>query len=176
MATSPLTQVVHDLRRAVLHDGAGLSDTQLLGLFIEQRDDAAFAGLVNRHGPLVWGVCRRILAIHQDAEDAFQATFLVLARKAVSIKPRAMVANWLHGVACRTALKVRTVAGKRCRRERQVTMMPEPPCHSQDSWSELEPIIDQELARLPDKCRIAILLCDLEGMTGKDAAQQLAHP
>ena len=126
MVTDPLTQAIHSLRRAALRDGAGLSDTQLLNLFVDQRDDAAFAGLVHRHGPLVWGVCRRIVANHHDSEDAFQATFLVLARKAVSIKPRALVANWLYGVACRIALKVRVTARKRYAREKQVRTMPEP--------------------------------------------------
>src|SRR5262249_19569815 len=100
MASGQMNQVVRHLRRAaLLHDGAGLTDGQLLGCFLEHRDETAFAALVRRHGPMVWGVCRRVLANHQDAEDAFQASFLVLVRKAASVLPREMVANWLYGVA-----------------------------------------------------------------------------
>src|SRR4029453_8606218 len=99
MSTRPRTRVIEDLCRAVLlRDGAGPGDGELLGRFIEWRDEAALAALVTRHGPMVWGVCRRLLS-HHDAEDAFQATFLVLVRKAPSIVPREMVGNWLYGVA-----------------------------------------------------------------------------
>ncbi len=97
------TRTIDHLRRAVLlRDGAGLSDGELLGCFIEHRDEAALAALVQRHGPMVWGTCLRILS-HHDSEDAFQATFIVLVRKAASITPREMVGNWLYGVAHRTA-------------------------------------------------------------------------
>src|SRR5262245_6879987 len=106
MPTNPVNSVVERLRRAALRDGAGLGDGELLGRFIERRDEAALAALVRRHGPTVWGVCRRLLS-HHDAEDAFQATFLVLVRKAASVVPRGMVGNWLYGVAHRTALLVR---------------------------------------------------------------------
>jgi RNA polymerase sigma factor (sigma-70 family) len=125
---------------------------------------------------MVWGVCRRIVAHHQDAEDAFQATFLVLARKAMSIRPREMVANWLFGVAQRTALKAKAMAAKRNTREKQVMTMPEPEAAGQDSWGNLESLIDQELANLPDKYRIVIVLCDLEGKKGKDVARRLKIP
>jgi DNA-directed RNA polymerase specialized sigma24 family protein len=81
----------------LLRAGAGLTDGQLLGCFIDHRDEAAFASLVRRHGPIVWGVCRRILRHHHDAEDAFQAAFLVFVRKAASIRSRAQVGNWLYG-------------------------------------------------------------------------------
>jgi tRNA isopentenyl-2-thiomethyl-A-37 hydroxylase MiaE len=105
MATNQASKVIQQLRSAVLsQEGAGLTDGQLLGCFIEHRDEAAFAALVQRHGPMVWGVCRRLLN-HHDAEDAFQATFLVLSRKTASIHPREMVANWLYGVAHHTAVK-----------------------------------------------------------------------
>src|SRR5271166_7197317 len=98
MATSQTNKVIQHLRRAVLfHDGVGLTNGQLLGCFIEHRDEATFAALVKRHGPMVWGVCRRLLS-HHDAEDAFQATFIVLARKVGSVKPREVVGNWLYGV------------------------------------------------------------------------------
>ena len=114
-----------------------------------QGDEAAFAALVRRHGPMVWGVCRRLLHYH-DAQDAFQATFLVLFRKAASILPREMVANWLHGVARQTALQARRTAARRGARERQVTEMPEAAGVEQDLWNDLQPLVDQQLSRLPD--------------------------
>src|SRR6476660_1325192 len=112
-------------RTGILRDGAGLTDGQLLADCISRREEAALAALVRRHGPMVWGVCRRVLRNHHDAEDAFQATFLVLVRKAASIVPRQMVANWLYGVARQTALKARATAARRKGRERQVADMPQ---------------------------------------------------
>ena len=122
-----MQEVIRHLRRTVLvRDGAALTDAQLLTLFIDRRDEAAFEALVRRHGPMVMGVCRRILRCPHDAEDAFQATFLVLVRKATTVVPREMVANWLHGVARTTALRANAVTAKRQMRERQVREMPEP--------------------------------------------------
>src|SRR5215469_14991188 len=126
MTTRLTSQVIQHFRKAVLlQDGGGMTDGQLLGCFIESRDEEAFAALVKRHGPMVWGVCHRMLSRYQDAEDAFQATFLVLVRRAASVLPREMVANWLYGVACMTAQRVQRTAARR-RRERQVVQMPEP--------------------------------------------------
>jgi RNA polymerase sigma factor (sigma-70 family) len=177
MATSEMSEVIQHLRRTVLlRDGAGLTDGQLLEDYISRRDEAALAALVRRHGPMVWGVCRRVLRSHHDAEDAFQATFLVLVRKAASIVPRQMVANWLYGVARQTALNARATAAKRKGRERQVTEMPEPAVAEQDLWRDLQPLLDEELCRLPDKYRAVIVLCDLEGKTRKEAARQLGVP
>ncbi len=178
MATSTLNPVIDRLRRAVLlHDGAGLTDGQLLEAFVSQKDEATFAVLVRRHGPMVLGACRRVLGNPHDAEDAFQATFLVLVRKADSIVPREMVANWLYGVAYRTALKARTMLARQRGRERQVKEMPEPETAEPDaSWRELQTLLDQELRRLPDKYRVAVVLCDLEGQTGKETARQLGWP
>ena len=105
MATGQISGVVQHLRR-VAWGGGGTTDAQLLEDYIRRRDVAAFAALVRRHGPMVWGVCRRLLG-HHDAEDAFQAAFLVLVRKAASVQPRQMVGNWLYGVARQTALKAR---------------------------------------------------------------------
>src|SRR5437870_10767881 len=140
MATSEMTEVIQRLRGAVfLRDGAGLSDSQLLEAYISRREKAALAALVGRHGPMVWGVCRRVLRNYHDAEDAFQATFLVLVRKAVSIASRELVANWLYGVAHQTALKARATAAKRKGRERQVTEMPEPAVSEQELWRDLLP-------------------------------------
>ena len=100
MPTSPVSSLIEHICRAV----PPLGDAELLRRFIERRDETALAALVKRHGPMVWGVCRRLLS-HHDAEDAFQATFLVLVRKAASVKPREMVGNWLYGVARQTALQ-----------------------------------------------------------------------
>src|SRR5439155_20862509 len=110
---------------------AALTDGQLLDRYVRSREEAAFASLVRRHGPMVWGVCRRVLRGHQDVEDAFQATFLVLVRKAASVVPREMVANWLDGVARQMSLKARTMAAKRRARERQVAVVPEPEARQQ---------------------------------------------
>src|SRR5262249_55369141 len=123
MADSQMSEVVQHLRRAaLLRDGAGLTDGQLLERFVSRRDGEAVAALVRRHGPMVWGVCRRALRNIADAEDAFQATFLVLIRRAASVVPREMVANWLYGVACQTARKARATAANRRARERQVAV------------------------------------------------------
>src|SRR5262245_12555294 len=127
MATVPRDTVIRQLRRAVLRqDGAEWTDGQLLTSFIDQQDEASFEALVRRHGPMVLGVCRRVVGNHHDAEDAFQATFLVLARKASSVRPRERLPSWLHGVALRTALKAKASTAKRRGREKQVTEMPEP--------------------------------------------------
>jgi RNA polymerase sigma factor (sigma-70 family) len=125
---------------------------------------------------MVWGVCRRVLRNYHDAEDAFQATFLVLVRKAASIVPREMVANWLYGVAHQTALKARATAARRRARERQVADMPEPAVTEQELWRDVQPLLDEELRHLPDKYRVVIVLCDLQGQTRKEAARQLDCP
>ena len=177
MAANERSKVIQHLRRAVLlKDGAGLTDAQLLQEYLSRREEAAMAALVRRHGPMVWGVCRRILHNHHDAEDAFQATFLVLVRKAASIASPELLANWLYGVAHQTALKARATAAKRKTRERQVQEMPEPAVIENNLWNDLQPLLDQELSRLSDKYRSAIVLCDLEGKTRKEAARQLGVP
>jgi RNA polymerase sigma factor (sigma-70 family) len=176
MATEQTSAISQHPDRPMPREGATLTDGQLLGRFLDRRDEAAFAALVSRHGPMVWGVCRRLLCNHQDAEDAFQATFLVLVRKAASIVPREMVANWLYGVAYQTALKARATTGRRRARERQVVQMPEPEAAEPDLWSDLQPLLDQELSRLPEKYRVPVVLCDLEGKTHKEAARQLGCP
>ena len=148
MPTSQTSDVIQHLRRAVLlRDHAARTDGQLLGCFLEQRDEAAFGVLVRRHGPMVWDVCRRVLANDQDAEDAFQATFLVLARKAASVVPREMVGNWLYGVAHQTALKARRTVFRRRAWEKQVATVPERAGTPPDSWDDLRPLLDQELSR-----------------------------
>jgi RNA polymerase sigma factor (sigma-70 family) len=124
---------------------------------------------------MVWGVCCRLLT-HHDAEDAFQATFLVLVRKAASILPREMVGNWLYGVARQAALTARTRLAKRRTREVQVTQMLESAVAAPDSWDDVRPLLDQALAFLPDRYRVVVVLCDLEGKTRKEAARQLGLP
>jgi RNA polymerase sigma factor (sigma-70 family) len=173
MAAAKMETVIQHIRRAVSRQEVGKTDGQLLASFIEQRDESAFEAILHRHGPMVFGVCRRMIGHHHDSEDAFQATFLVLARKAGSVRPRERLANWLHGVALRTAMKARTMSAKRRGREKQVTEMPEPEANQQDQWREIQPLLDQELNGLPENYRLAILLCDLEGKTIKEATQQL---
>jgi RNA polymerase sigma factor (sigma-70 family) len=165
------------LRRTVLLSGAAdLSDKQLLECFLDQGEEAAMAALVRKHAPMVWGVCRRFLGNHHDAEDAFQATFLVLVRKASSISPRDKVANWLHGVACKTARKAKAARIRCLSREKQLNHMPEIATVPDDAWQDLVPILDQELDRLPEKYRVALILCELEGKTRKQAARELGLP
>jgi len=172
-----MSEVIQHLRGAVLPwEGAGLTDGQLLACYLDHGEQAALAALVRRHGPMVWGVCRRVLRNRHDAEDAFQATFLVLVRRAASILSRDRVANWLHGVADRTARKARVTAAKRDRRERSVTELPEPEVVPQDDSRELHLLLDQEVRRLPEKYRTTILLCDLGGRTRQEAARQLGCP
>jgi RNA polymerase sigma factor (sigma-70 family) len=176
MRTSPINRVIDHLRRTVLlPDGAGLGDGELLGSFIERHDETALAALVRRHGPMVWGVCRRLLP-HHDAEDAFQATFLVLVRKAASIRSREMVGNWLYGVAHQTALQARRTAARRRAREVQVTVMPDTEAVQQEQLPDVQPLLDEELSRLPDNYRVVIVLCDLEDRTRKEVARQLGVP
>lgn len=156
--------------------GAGLTDGQLLADYVSRRDASALAVLVQRHGAMVWGVCRRVLGNHHDAEDAFQATFLVLVRKAATIASPELLANWLYGVAHQTAMKARATVGKRRVREKQVTDMPEPAVVQRGLWNDLQPLLDQELSRLRDIHRVVIVLCDLEGKTRKEAARHLGLP
>jgi RNA polymerase sigma factor (sigma-70 family) len=125
---------------------------------------------------MVWNVCRRVLTNPQDAEDAFQTTFFVLARKAAVVVPRAMVANWLYGVSHHAALHASRTAARKKERERQVTSMPEAAMTDNDPWPDLQPILGQELSRLPDKYRAVVVLCDLEGKGRKEAARQLGCP
>jgi RNA polymerase sigma factor (sigma-70 family) len=152
------------------------SDGELLSCFIERREESAFAALLRRHGPMVLGVCRRVLRDVHDADDAFQATFLVLVRKAASVRPREAVGNWLYGVAYRTALEARAKIARRHAREKPMDDLPQPEAKPQAGWHELLPLLDEELHRLPDKYRLAVVLCDVEGRSRKEVARQLAIP
>jgi RNA polymerase sigma factor (sigma-70 family) len=153
-----------------------VSDGQLLDRFLVEGDEAVFEAIVRRHGQMVWGVCRRVLGDHHDTEDAFQATFLVLARKAASIMPRGHLGNWLHGVACQTAMKARAKRSKRRGREIHVPEMPEPMAKLDGPRAELAELLDRELRRLPARYRTPVILCDFEGRTHKEAAGQLGWP
>jgi RNA polymerase sigma factor (sigma-70 family) len=158
------------------HASTHLTDGQLLGRYVTTRDAATFETLVRRHGPMVLGVCRRLLRNPHDAEDAFQATFLVLVRKATTITPRDAVGSWLYGVAYRAAQKVRVAAARRRSKEVQVAQMPEPTTVAEGMWHDVLPLLDHELALLPQKYCLPIVLCDLEGKTRKEAARQLGWP
>ena len=175
MAHSQMNRVLQTLRRAALRDESNsLSDRELLELFLLSRDESAFEALVRRHGPMVLGVCRRVLVNQHDAEDAFQATFLVLVRKASSIVKRDTVGNWLYGVAYRTAQKARLTTARR--RVKEMQMAKPEALEEDDIWRELRPLLDQELNGLPAKYREPVVLCDLEGNSRKDAAQRLGCP
>jgi RNA polymerase sigma factor (sigma-70 family) len=174
MLTSPLSVVIQRLAADLGPSGGGMTDGQLLARYLSSRDEKALAALVRRHAPMVWGVSCRLLHNHHDAEDAFQATFLVLVRKAADV-PRQAVVNWLYGVARQTAVRLRATAAKRGRRETQVATMPEP-TGAEVRDAEWQSVLDEELGRLPDHYRGVVVLCDLEGMTRREAARQLAIP
>jgi RNA polymerase sigma factor (sigma-70 family) len=177
MPTSGLGGLTDHLRKAALRcDAYTCTDGQLLGWFIERRDEAAFEALVRRHGPMVLGVCRRILGNPHDADDAFQATFLVLVRKSTSVLPRDALAGWLHGVAYRTAVEARARLARRRTKERQVAAMPDVPAKRADNCHDLALLLDQALGRLPERYRLPVILCELEGRTRKEAARQLKIP
>jgi RNA polymerase sigma factor (sigma-70 family) len=176
MATRQLSRVLQRLRKAALQvDAVSMSDGSLLDLFIHHKDALAFEVLLRRHGPMVLGVCLRILRNQHDAEDAFQATFLVLVRKAASVLPRDRVGPWLHGVALCTARQAHKAAARRRMKEQQATSMPHQ-ATPDDPWQDMQPLLDQEVARLPEQYRVALVLCDLEGKSRKDVARLLGCP
>ena len=158
---------------------AGLSEGTLLERFVAAHDEAAMAALVARHGPMVLGVCRRLLRDEHDVEDAFQATFLVLVRRAAAIRDGERVGAWLHGVAHRVAVRARANAARRHAREPAGDVLIQtalaPPA-AEASLRELHAVIDDELARLPDSMRAPLVLCYLEGLTHDEAAQRLGWP
>jgi RNA polymerase sigma factor (sigma-70 family) len=163
----------HLRRVAYLHEQDCLTDGQLLEQFLSQRAESAFEALLRRHGPMILGVCRRLLHNDADAEDAFQATFLVLVRKAESVRPRESVGHWLYGVAYRTAMRAKALEAKRRMKEKA---MPRPQVQPEGIWQEVLPLLDQELQGLPEKYRSAVVVCDLEGKSRKEAARALGCP
>jgi RNA polymerase sigma factor (sigma-70 family) len=153
-----------------------LTDAVLLERYTSRREEAAFAALVRRYSPLVLSVCRRVLHHEQDAEDAFQAVFCVLAQKAASIRQRAAVGAWLHAVAFRIARKARAKRGRQPVSQSDPADIPAAEATPEWAWKELRPILDAEVSRLPTKCRQAFVLCYLEGLTNEQAAAQLGCP
>jgi RNA polymerase sigma factor (sigma-70 family) len=168
-------QTVASIRELVLAgDTAGIDDATLLKLFVSNRDGAAFDAIVRRHGPLVYGVCLRVLQNASDAEDAFQATFLVLVRKATTLKQPELLGSWLHGVAFQTARSARATARRHRRLESQ--LIPREPQSAPTNFNDLSAVLDEELERLPAKYRIPIVLCELQEKSRKHAAAVLGVP
>jgi RNA polymerase sigma factor (sigma-70 family) len=173
-----LTDLLYHLRlTAGAAEAAGLEDAQLLERFLTDRDDAAFALLLRRHGPMVLGVCQRVLSDSHECEDAFQATFLVLLRKGRSLRRRDLLANWLYGVAHRTALKARSQTARRHARQQPLTTEPQTRDQADKlTLTDLRSVLDAEVNRLPAKYRSPVVLCYFEGKTLAEAAAQLGWP
>ncbi len=173
--TARADRILLSVLRTVSHAGSDLDDAALLNQFLLDRDPAAFEAVVTRHGPMVLRLCQRLLADAHDAEDAFQATFLVFLRKAASIRPASALAAWLHRVAYHVALGSR--AARRRRREGAAPDLPAPDPRP-DPLSELTArevlqILDEEVQRLPTVYRSPVVLCCLEGLSQEEAARQL---
>jgi RNA polymerase sigma factor (sigma-70 family) len=174
MATGHLDPLLHCIRRlAASQAGSSATDAELLERFVSHRDEAAFTRLLTRHGPMIWSVCRRILPDVHRAEDAFQATFLVLVRKAGAIGRRERLANWLYGVAFRVALDARARAARRSRRERVLPEVPAVELPEAGPRCDLSVLLDEEVHRLPTRYRTPILLCYYQGKTNAEAAAEL---
>jgi RNA polymerase sigma factor (sigma-70 family) len=176
MATTKLSDMVSRLGQGLLAPAG--TDADLLARFLANRDEQAFTLLVRRHGPMVFGVCRRVTGNHHIAEDAFQAVFVVLAAKGGSVRPRTALPAWLYGVAYRTALRARTMSDRRRRREAAVETLPEPASATTDlvETSDVVAVVDEEIARLPERLRVPVLLCELEGQSRQETAGQLGIP
>ena len=172
MADMRLTGLLRHLHAAPA-PVTGPTDREALGAFVAHRDEAAFAALMQRHGPMVLRVCRRVLHHTQDAEDAFQATFLVLARRAASIGKAEALPGWLHGVAFRTALRARRDAGRRRAHERQAPTGVGPDPAEALAWRDVQTLLEAEIRRLPERYRAAFVLCHLEGRSRAEAAADL---
>ncbi|MGC8640475.1 MAG: RNA polymerase sigma factor, partial [Isosphaeraceae bacterium] len=177
MASTSRNSVSSQLER-LFREGTltSLSDAQLLERYLTARDEAAFEALVNQHGPMVLGLCRRLLRDPRDVEDAFQATFLVLVRKAPRIRDRGLLANWLYGVAYRVAVRARGNLLRRRARETSLGEIDPPATPDSDYPQEIPPALDQELNRLPARYRSPLVLCYLKGLTHDQAAKALGCP
>jgi RNA polymerase sigma factor (sigma-70 family) len=173
MSADGLRAVFRRLRRLTDPGSTGLSDAELLQRYSSTRDEAAFELLLWRHGPMVHGVCRRLLRRTEDADDAFQATFLTLVRKARTVRRGAAVGAWLYQVAYRVALRARASVAPR----EQIAVEPEAaPTGEEASWRDLSPVLDEEVRRLPARYRAPVILCYLEGRTHAEAARELGCP
>ncbi len=177
MTARSLHSFLQHLRRS-LHPArdAMPSDAQLLERWSALRDQAAFELLLWRHGPMVLNTCRRLLRRGEDIEDVFQATFLVLVRKAGSIRRGAALAAWLHRVACRIALRVRAASARRAGREQPLVDVPAAADTEETAAHDLRTVLDEEIDRLPSHYRRAVVLCCLEGKSQEEAARLLACP
>jgi RNA polymerase sigma factor (sigma-70 family) len=174
MATGRLHPLLGHIRRlAALQADSSATDAELLEGFVSRRDEVAFTRLLTRHGPMIWSVCRRILADVHRAEDAFQATFLVLVRKAGAIGRREHLANWLSGVAFRVALDARAQAARRQQRERVMPEVAAIELAEATPRCDLSALLDEEGHRLPSRYRTPILLCYYQGKTNAEAAAEL---
>jgi RNA polymerase sigma factor (sigma-70 family) len=166
----------HFLARITRQELIGETDTQLLGQFVRERDEAAFAAILDRHGRFVWGVCRGLLLNEADAEDAFQATFVALFRGAARIRQQASLAPWLHATATRIARKVRLTAARRARRELCAARLEATsPVSPDETWESLNLALHAEIARLPEMLRAAFVLCVLEGKRHDSSGCQSAR-
>jgi RNA polymerase sigma factor (sigma-70 family) len=173
MSKTSLSTFLHHLKRGMVAETlSDAGDPQLVEQFLADRDEAAFEALIRRHGPMIMSVCSRIVHNHADAEDAFQATFLVLAKNLRTVRKQASFASWLHGVARRIALKARAQANTRRQYEQRVPLR-ESSGAEDITGKELRSVFDEELTRLPDKWRLPLILCYLEGRTQEEAAKQL---
>jgi RNA polymerase sigma factor (sigma-70 family) len=174
MPNVPLSAAVAQLGRVFLTSESDATDGELLTRFVRTRDEVAFAELVRRLGPIVLGVCRRVTADTHLAEDAFQATFLVLARRAADIHPRETIRGWLYGVAARTAQKARVMSLRRRTREVPTITLPDCPALSRDEPDpDVLRALEEEIAALSDRLRVVVVLCELDGLSRKDAAVRL---
>jgi RNA polymerase sigma factor (sigma-70 family) len=169
--------VLHSLQRLFSAGTlSGSAERQLLQRFLVERDEAAFEAILARHGPMVVGVCRRVLNDPHEVEDAFQATFLILVRRARDIRDQDLLGPWLYGVAHRVAVRARAVASRRSDHERHVPVERAAQPDDDLQWRDLAPVLDAEVARLPERYRRPVVLCDLEGLTHEEAARQLGCP
>ncbi len=177
MASGMLTTVLQYLHRLPgASPGEEPADAELLRRFHVSRDQVAFSALVMRHGPMVWGVCKRLLRRQQDAEDAFQATFLILVRKSYSLLRPDLLGPWLHAVAVRTASRLRAQVSRRHDHEQAIVEEPVMEPSTDLVWRDLRPLLDEEVGRLPAKYRNAFVLCHLEGLSNEAAARRLGCP
>jgi RNA polymerase sigma factor (sigma-70 family) len=176
MASGRLQSLMRLLRSTAGADADTSADAALLRRFVAHRDDAAFAALVDRHGPMVLGVCRRVLQNRCDAEDAFQAAFVVLACKARSIARPEQLGSWLYRVAFRAALRARTATARRHEETVSPADFAAPASSPAVEVGELRRVLDEEIDRLPEKFRVPVVFCYLEGQTNEGAARQLRCP
>ncbi|HLN28755.1 MAG TPA: sigma-70 family RNA polymerase sigma factor [Gemmataceae bacterium] len=177
MGQDTLNDVLRHLRRLCeAEDTRDLHDSELLKRFLERHEETAFAILVGRHGPMVLGVCQRILHDSHAAEDAFQATFLVLVRRSAAIRKRGSVGSWLHGVAQRIALRARAQSAAQRDRIRRFDPIPRADTLDELSWQELRTVLDEEIGALAEKYRAPVVLCCLEGKSYDQAARELGWP